>query len=422
MSNRRCFIKSGAIALFAAGIGGVPLFVAQAAAANKHVPLYKKKKILVSIFQRGGMDGLMAVTPFNDKYLKEGRPGLFISAAKSVTSSPLIDLDGKFGLHPSMKAFENLFNQKQLAIVHAVGSVNKSRSHFESADYIESGTPFNKFTNTGWLNRATGMLDQTIASTFQSVSLTGYLPRSFYGDYPSLVINNLQDFAVKLWETPSNIKIVEENIQEMYSRTDFDLLKKSGKESFSATKMLENSDIKNYKPSNNAVYPDSQLGNSLKQIAQLIKMDVGLEIAFTDSNGWDTHYNQGSESGIFANNASDLSNSINAFWTDISSYHDEVTVMTMTEFGRTVHQNGTGGTDHGRGSCLFIVGNDVKGGLVHGNMPELSKENLEDFRDVPVTTDIRSIFSEVAGKHLNIHNDQILFPGWNGHNIGVMKS
>jgi uncharacterized protein (DUF1501 family) len=150
-------------------------------------------------------------------------------------------------------------------------------------------------------------------------------------------------------------------------------------------------------------------------------MDVGLEVAFAESGGWDTHFNQGTENGVFARNVADLSNSIAAFWKDVETMQDDITVMTATEFGRTVKQNGTGGTDHGRASCAFILGNDVNGGKVHGNVQSLSVENLADGRDLAVTTDFRSIFSEVADKHLLINNDTALFPEWKGGKIGVMK-
>lgn len=169
------------------------------------------------------------------------------------------------------------------------------------------------------------------------------------------------------------------------------------------------------------VYPTTPLGNALKQIAQLIKMDVGLEVAFTESNGWDTHFNQGTENEIFARNVADLSNCITAFWNDLGAYQDDVTLMTMTEFGRTVHQNGTGGTDHGRASCNFILGNNVNGGLVHGQLQSLANENLEDGRDLPVTTDFRAVFSEVADKQLQVNNDRVLFPDWKGERTEVMK-
>ena len=157
--------------------------------------------------------------------------------------------------------------------------------------------------------------------------------------------------------------------------------------------MLRAANMAHYKPAAQAAYPNSPLGNALKQIAQLIKMDVGLEIAFAESGGWDTHSNQGTTAGIFARNANDLSRSIAAFWTDVEAYQDMVTLMTMTEFGRTVKQNGSRGTDHGRASCNFIFGNDVRGGIVYGDVKELAQENLEDGRDLPVTTDFRTVFS-----------------------------
>ena len=422
MSSRRGFLKSGALALFATGVGGVPTFIARAANSNKIVSPYKKNKKLVCIFQRGAMDGLMAVTPFTDENLKAARPSLFMSAARNAGTTPLIDLDGRFGLHPSMKAFEPLFREKRLGIVHAVGSPNNTRSHFDAQDYMEAGTPFNKGTNTGWLNRAIGLLGHEAATPFQAVSITSSLPKSFYGDNPTLAISNLQDFAIQMRGNPMAANFAAKSFEDLYDQTSSALLNTTGKESFDAVKMLQKSDTKNYKPANGAMYPNSQLGNALKQIAQLIKMDVGLEVAFTECGGWDTHYNQGVETGQLARNVGDLSDAIAAFWTDMSSYQDDVTLMTMTEFGRTVKQNGTGGTDHGRGSCLFVLGNDVNGGIVHGNMPILTKENLEDGRDVPVTTDFRSIFSEVADSHLKINDDKVLFPEWDGKKIGVMRS
>lgn len=422
MSSRRGFLKSGALALFATGIGGVPSFIARAANNHKILSPYKKKKILVCIFQRGAMDGLMAVTPFTDTYLKAARPTLFMSAAKESSNNPLIDLDGRFGLHPTMNSFEPLFREKRLAIVHAVGSPNNTRSHFDAQDYMEAGTPFNKGTASGWLNRAVGLLGHEAATPFQAVSITSSLPRSFYGDNPAVAISNLQDFAIQMRGNPMATNLAAKSFEDLYDQTSSSLLNKTGKESFDAVKMLQKADTKNYKPANGVVYPTSNLGNSLKQMAQLIKMDVGLEVAFTECGGWDTHFNQGVATGVFARNVNDLSECITAFWKDIEAYQDDVDVMTMTEFGRTVKQNGTGGTDHGRGSCMFILGNDVNGGKVHGNLPILSQDNLEDGRDVPVTTDFRSVFSEVADRHLKLNNDKLLFPEWDGKKIGVMNA
>lgn len=421
MTSRRAFVKAGSLALFGIGVGGVPNFMARAADSRKLTGLYKKNKILVCIFQRGAMDGLMAVTPFTDEYLKAARPGLFMTAATQGNSNPLIDLDGRFGLHPSMSSFAPLFKENRLAIVHGIGSPNNTRSHFDAQDYMESGTPFNKGTSSGWLNRAAGLLGHD-ASPFRSVSLTSSLPRSFYGDNAAIAISNLRDFSIQMKGNPMAANMAAKSFEELYDQTSSSLLKETGKESFDAVKMLQKTDVTKYTPANGASYPASALGNSLKQIAQLIKMDVGLEVAFAESGGWDTHFNQGTANGIFARNVTDLSSSITAFWTDLGAMQDEVTLMTMTEFGRTVKQNGTGGTDHGRASCLFVLGNDVNGGKVHGNIKPLAAENLEDGRDLAVTTDFRSVFSEVAGKHLNIHNDKVLFPEWSGSTLGVMRS
>lgn len=423
MLSRRGFLKAGGLSLLGVGLaGGIPGFIAEAAVSHKRDMLFKKKRTLVCIFQRGAMDGLMAVTPFTDEYLKAARPGLFMSAAKNANTTSLIDLDGRFGLHPSMKAFEPMFREKRLSIVHGIGSPNTTRSHFDAQDYMESGTPFNKGTASGWLNRAVGLLGHDAVTPFTAVSLTSAMPRSFYGDNPSVSISDLQDFAIQMRDNPAGANLAAKSFEDLYDQTSSGLLKSTGKESFDAVKMLQKADVMNYKPANNAVYPNTPLGKSLKIIAQLIKMNVGLEIAFAESNGWDTHVNQGTDKGVFARNVGDLSDSIMALWTDLGTYQDEVTVMSMTEFGRTVHQNGTGGTDHGRASCNFILGNDVNGGLVHGDVKPMTVENLEDGRDLAVTTDFRSVFSEVADKHLLIANDKTLFPGWKGDKIGVMNT
>ncbi|WP_199118200.1 DUF1501 domain-containing protein [Pedobacter sp. ASV28] len=422
MTTRRGFIKAGGLALFGIGLGGIPGFLADAVAGTVAPSLFKKRKILVCIFQRGAMDGLMAVTPFTDNYLKAVRPGLFMSAAKAGAEKPLIDLDGRFGLHPSMAAFEPMFREKRMAIVHGIGSPNNTRSHFDAQDFMESGTPFKKGTSSGWLNRAVGLLGHDAATPFQGVSLTSSLPRSFYGENAAVAIKNLADFNIQLKGNQAGANIASKSFEDLYDQTSSDLLKNTGKESFEAIKMLKKTDVKSYQPENNVTYPTSALGSSLKQIAQLIKMDVGMEVAFAESGGWDTHFNQGKDTGVFARNVNDLSDSIMAFWNDLSRYQDEVTVMTMTEFGRTVAQNGTGGTDHGRASCNFILGNSVNGGLVHGLINPLAKENLEDGRDLAVTTDFRSVFSEVADMHLGINNDKVLFPDFDGKKIGVMRA
>ncbi len=418
MVNRRAFMKSGALALFAAGVGGVPTFIARAADSRKILSPYKKNKILVCVFQRGAMDGLMAVSPYTDPNLKTLRPTLYMSPAE--TEGKLIDLDGRFGLHPALNAFDPFFKEGRMAIVHGVGSPNTTRSHFDAQDYMESGTPFSKSTGSGWLNRAAGLLGHD-GTPFRAVSLTSSLPRSLYGDNEALAINNLTEFAIQMRGNPLASNLASKSFESLYDQTSSQLLNKTGKESFDAMKMLNVNNIKNYQPAAGVVYPASALGNSLKQIATLIKMDVGMEVAFAESGGWDTHFNQGAANGALARNLKDFSDCIAAFWKDMEAYQDEVTVMTMTEFGRTAHQNGTGGTDHGRASCLFVLGNDVQGGKVYNNIKTLAKEDLEDGRDLPVSTDFRSVFSSVAGGHLKVNDYKKLFPTWEGQSLGLMK-
>lgn len=411
-------MKSGALALFAAGFGGVPGFIAKAADSRKLWTPYKRNKILVCIFQRGAMDGLMAVSPYSDPNLKTLRPTLYMSPA--ATEGKMIDLDGRFGLHPSLEAFAPFFTEGRMAIVHGVGSPNTTRSHFDAQDYMESGTPFSKSSSSGWLNRASGMLGHD-ASPFRAVSVTSSLPRSLYGDNEALAINNLQEFAIQMRGNPFASNLASKSFEQLYDQTSSRILNKTGKESFDAMKMLNVNNIKNYQPVAGVVYPSSPLGNSLKQIATLIKMDVGMELAFAESGGWDTHFNQGTANGALARNLKDFSDCIAAFWKDMEAYQDDVTVMTMTEFGRTAHQNGTGGTDHGRASCLFVLGNDVQGGKVYNNLKTLAKQDLEDGRDLPVSTDFRSVFSAVANGHLHISDNKKLFPAWDGVELKLMR-
>ncbi len=344
MWTRRAFMKSGGLALFSVSIGGTPLFLSRVANAALN-PGLNRRKVLVTIFQRGAMDGLMAVTPFNDSMLPKLRPRLAMTAARSAGESALIELDGTFGFHPAFASMLPLFQEKRLAIVHGVGSPNPTRSHFDAQDYMETGTPGRKGTRSGWLNRAVGLLGHE-ATPFRAVSMTKALPRSLYGDRPALAIANLADFGIKAARNKGAAENTEQIFKSLYEETSQELFRRAGQESFEAIKMLSTVEVSNYQPANGAEYPRSPLGNSLRQIAQLIKAGVGLEVAFAETGGWDTHVQQGTINGSFARRATDLAQAIVAFWRDVESYHDEVVLMTMTEFGRTVHENGSGGTDH----------------------------------------------------------------------------
>lgn len=405
MWTRRGFLKTGALALFSATLGGTPLFLtrtAEAASGGIAAP----RRTLVALFQRGAMDGLMAVQPLADADLARLRPQL------SLERGALLPLDGRFGLHPAFEPLAGLFRQGHLAVVHGVGSPNTTRSHFDAQDYMETGTPGQKGTRSGWLNRAAGLLGHE-ATPFQSVAMTTALPRSLYGDAPALAVSRLDEFKVG--------HDAGQSLEELYRQTTQDVLRGAGSEAFEASRVLSGEQFRNYRPARGATYPNTPLGQSLRQIAQLIKARVGLEVAFAESGGWDTHVQQGTVQGSFARRARDLGDAIAAFWTDLGEAHQgDVVLMTMTEFGRTVAQNGSGGTDHGRGSCLFVLGHEVKGARVHGSVPSLARDNLEDGRDLPVTTDFRSVFAEVAGRHLRLSTTEGLFPGWNGKRLSLL--
>lgn len=414
MWTRRAFLRTSGLSVFGVTLGGVPAFLTRTAEAAPS-GIQAKRPILVTIFQRGAMDGLMAVQPLNDKDLAQLRPGLLLPVGGD---NGLIQLDGRFGIHPRGNALADLYKQGHLAVVHGIGSPEKNRSHFDAQDYMETGTPGVKSTQSGWLNRAVGLTGHE-HSAYQAVAMTSSMPRSLSGNIPALAVGNLEEFQVRAGAGADSLESLY--AQATGGKTG-QLLSKRGTEAFEATKVLSPDNIRSYRPGNGATYPGGVLARGLRQVAQLIKTEVGLEVAFVESNGWDTHVAQGTGQGNFARLFGELSNSIAAFWQDLGpDYQQRVTIMTMTEFGRTVHQNGSNGTDHGRGSCMFVLGNDVKGGKVYGNVGAFAKDALEDGRDLPVSTDFRSLFSDVATSHLKLSGGAgQLFPGWNGPSLGVV--
>ncbi|HXO19880.1 MAG TPA: DUF1501 domain-containing protein [Thermoanaerobaculia bacterium] len=419
MWSRRLFLKSGGIALFTAGVGVGPRFLERAAAAAPAPGAARRRKVLVTIFQRGAMDGLAAVPPVDDAAMKGLRPRLAMSAARSAAGGAnggLLDLGGGFGLHPALSPLLPLWQEKRLAIVHAVGSPDPTRSHFDAQDYMETGTPGRKGTPSGWLNRAVGLLGHD-GTPLRAVSMTTSLPRSLYGDQPAIAVTNLADFKIRLPGADRAAAAAGQGFEALYGQASQSLLRNTASETFEAVQMLSDAEIARYRPAAGADYPQSPLGTALKQIAMLIKSNVGLEVAFAESGGWDTHVAQ---ANTFSRQAVDLARSIQAFWTDLGTYQDDVVLSTMTEFGRTVRENGSGGTDHGHGSCLFVLGNGVQGGRVHGDFPGLDGRALYEGRDLPVTTDFRAVFCDLAGKHLGIAKDDQLFPGWSGKRLALV--
>jgi len=337
------------------------------------------------------------------------RPGIAIPKPAAGSDETAIDLDGFFGLHPSLKSFKPLWDSKQLAIVHASGSPDNSRSHFDAQDYMESGTPGVKSTGDGWLNRYLQTKNDSRNSSFRAVALAREMPRALMGRAPAVAMSNMSDFAIRAGRQSATL---QNGFEEMYAQQTKDMLGTTGRETFEAVKFLKNANPAQYKPENGAVYPTNPFGNSLRQIAQLIKADVGLEIAFTDMGQWDTHANQGNTRGQLANLLQTFSSGIAALYQDLGQRMDDVVVLTMSEFGRTVRENGNRGTDHGHANAMFVMGNSVRGGKVYGRWPGLKNDQLFEGRDLALTTDFRDVFGEIASRHLKTTDLKKIFPGY----------
>jgi uncharacterized protein (DUF1501 family) len=410
------------------GMGHAPMWLARAAAAEG-----KRRKTLVAIFMRGAADGLNIVAPFGDPRYRDVRPTLALQPPQSQEGNQnngpfgaLIDLDGKFGLHPGLRPFKELWDKKQLAIVEATGSPDPSRSHFDAQDYMESGTPGK--TGNGWLNRALG--DPVgDASPLRAVALANRVPRTLRGQYEAVALGNMQDFKIS---DQDRLAI----LRNMYSLTPDATMRRTGKDAFEAMKMIQSmakdempnrgggvpfspgiaGPLQNNRPS----YPaGGLLGRNLQELARLIKSDAGVEAAFAEVDGWDHHQNENQQ---LPNLLNQFSNAITAFCQDLGDRMEDVVIVTMSEFGRTVEENGTGGTDHGHGSLMMVLGGKVKGGKIYGEWPGLEKEQLFEGRDLAVTTDFRTVLSELVRGHLGRNDLSSVFPGFKpGASLGLLQ-
>jgi uncharacterized protein (DUF1501 family) len=400
-TNRRFFLRNGALAI--AGTAAIPSFLVRSVMAETAVNPGRR---LVVIFQRGAADGLNVVVPYREPNYYAMRPGIAIPADK------VLDLDGFFGLHPSLAAFRPLYDQGHLAVVHAAGSPDMSRSHFDAQDYMESGTPGIKSTEDGWLNRALQAEDlrhRQEHTAFRALALGSAVPRTLAGKIPAIALTNVNNFTVGgRGTTPSP---AANAFEAMYGESGDSILHATGDETFEAVKMLHAANPAQYKPGPGVDYPNSEFGNNMKQIAQLFKANLGVEAAFTDVGGWDTHQNQGGVNGQLADRLRDFSTSIAAFWRDLDDGAESVTLVTMSEFGRTARQNGTGGTDHGHANSMFVLGGQVKGGKVYGHWPGVANEQLNEGRDLAVTTDFRQVLGEAVAKTIGANNLELIFPG-----------
>jgi uncharacterized protein (DUF1501 family) len=426
--HRRFFVKSGAIALATMGLS--PAFLRRSVFAAEPLRAGAAKgKVLVCLFQRGAADALNMVVPHGDADYYRLRPSIGIprpGARVAATDATALDLDGFFGLHPSLAPLVPLYRSGILAPVHAVGSPSATRSHFDAQDYMESGTPDVKGTSDGWLNRylaVRGTCDECAVggsapakpTPFRAVAFAQQTPRILEGPQASVAMNSIEEFSVR-----TSGGGTAQRLEALYRTGSADIVHGAGQEMFEAVRLLKAADPQRHRPANGAEYPTSPFGQRLRQIAQLIKSDVGLEVAFADVGGWDTHVNQGGSRGQLAQRLDDFARAVAALVQDLGERMDDVVILTMSEFGRMARENGSRGTDHGHAGALFVIGGDVKGGKVHGRWPGLAPDKLHEGRDLPLTTDFRSVFGEVVAKHLGATRLDALFPGYEQQRLGWM--
>jgi len=401
--TRRLFLRSSAVAL--AGVGLAPSWLVRTAAQAGRTSA--RKKILVAIFQRGAADGLNIVVPFAERRYYDLRPTIAIPDPTKPNGA--IDLDGHFGLHPALRSIKPLWDARQLAIIEATGSPDPTRSHFDAQDFMESGTP-GKLSDSGWLNRALPEAAHPV-SPLRAIAMGTQLPRTLRGDQGAVAVNNLDQFQVRA-QASADI------LERMYASTNDRQLMASGKETFEALRMIETLNRSPYAPSNGAQY-QGPFGQSLQQIARLIKADVGVEAAFADIGGWDHHSNEGPQLTTLLQQ---FGASLSAFSRDMGDRMEDIVLVTMSEFGRTVKEDGNGGTDHGHGNVMMVLGGPVQGGRIYGEWPGLEEEQLYERRDLAISTDFRAVLGELVSGHLGQQASRV-FPGFApGRALGLLKT
>jgi uncharacterized protein (DUF1501 family) len=404
MRSRRVFLKSGGMAMLS--LGFAPGFLARAAAAAAG-----RRRLLIAIFQRGAVDGLNMVVPYGESAYYRLRPS--IAVPRPAGTGTAIDLDGFFGLHPAMAPLGPLWSNRSLAIVHACGSHETTRSHFDAQDFMETATPGVKSTRDGWLNRylaasadASASQAGRSGSPLRGIALTRQMPRTLQGRAAALNVGTVDEFQVR-----GGMNAQREAEQAFGGDPR---LGRAAGDAFEAMRVLREATAAPYRPAPGVAYPRSPFGQALQEIARIAKADVGLEVAFAESNNWDHHAAEGGATGQLASRLTDLAQGLAALAADLGDRMADTVIMTMSEFGRTVAENGSRGTDHGHGNAMLLAGGPVRGGRVLGRWPGLDDDQRFEGRDLAVTTDFREVFSEVVRRHLVADDGAVaaIFPGF----------
>lgn len=396
--DRRTFLRTAGGAAITVGFGPRVVFGQGAG-----------QKVLVVVFQRGAVDGLNMVVPFGERDYYKLRPSLAIPEPRSGnTTERTLDLDGFFGLHPAMAPLEPLFRREELAIVHAAGSPDPTRSHFDAQDYMESATPGVKSTRDGWLNRYLQTLGAGDTTPLQGVAIGQTPPRVLAGQASTFSVASLSEARVA-GPMPLYRELLTDGIDDAVTR--------SARELFETLDFLESRRIGEI--TSDVEYPAGQFPQAMRELAQAIKADVGIQTAFVDIGNWDHHVNEGAVQGLLANRLGELASGLRAFRDDLGDAAENVVIVTMSEFGRTAAENGNLGTDHGHGNAMLVMGPSVKGGKVYGRWPGLERDELYEGRDLAVTTDFRDVLGEVLVKHQGAWDLGPVFPGYEPEPVGL---
>lgn len=404
--TRRDFLRAAAFAPFSTVW---PEWMPRLAFAPEHSN--PRGDVLVVVFLRGAADALNMVVPHGADSYYQLRPTLGIPRpddSSVVAAQRCLDLDGFFGLHPALAPLLNAWQDLDLAFIHACGAPDESRSHFKAMELMERGAEDETGPASGWIGRHLASYNTGNASPLRAIGLGQMVPRSLYGSVPATALQSIIDFHLN--GDPRVASQMQQVLSNLYGGSD--TVAQVGQETLKVLDTMQQLDPNTYLPHAEAVYPESEFGEGLRQIAMLIKADVGLEVATIDVGGWDTHFAQGSSIGLMAGLLGNLAGGLGAFHADMADHLDRMTLIVMTEFGRRAKENASLGTDHGHGGVMWLLGGNVKGRQVHGRWPGLAREQLFGPGDLAVTTDYRDILAEVITRRLNNPAIEQIFPDY----------
>ena len=368
--------------------------------------------VLICVFLRGAADALNMVVPHGEARYYDLRPTLAIPRPddrRAKATGRALDLDGFFGLHPALAPLMPAWRAGHLALVHACGAPDESRSHFQAMELMERGIGEATGPASGWIGRHLATLDNGNSSPLRAIGLGSQVPRALQGAVPAAALRSITDFH--LGGDPRATARFRATLAALYGGGD-SALDAKGRETLDLLDTLDTLDPVAYRPAHGARYPQSDFGLGLRQVAMLVKAEVGLEVACLDLGGWDTHIAQGGVEGQLAALLRDLATGLAALYDDLRDHADRLLVVTLSEFGRRAGENGGQGTDHGHGGAMLLIGGGVIGGRVRGRWPGLAAEQLVGPGDLAVTTDYRDILGELVRQRLGNARLDRVFPGY----------